>query len=347
LRLRTKAVAYGISGLVLASAVIFSGSALGLLNARSSGVLSILLTDPPSIPNGVSAVYITYSGIQVHAEGLGGGGWVAISGAGTIDTMKLVNLSQTISSGDIPSLTYDLVAFNISGASVDFMGANYSATVGSGRVTVPFVGGLKVNSSSDAAALIDIQPTVLNLGTRSTPGFTLAAGAKALQVPSGDVSDSLKTLGHTFRLQGNGWFESFMAKHSDNVVGSGTTLTANSLSLSVTNSGSDPVIVRMVMVTPATPGGGEEGGALGSVVSGAVFAVQSDGSLKPLSGMPMQVDSLFGNSGYSLSPGTTHQFTYSGTIASLLRGNGIISGDSYYVVVMGSETLSVQTVVAG
>jgi len=345
LKLRTKAAAYGISGLVLAGVVIFSGSALGLLNVSSSGVLSVLLTDPPSVPSGVSAVYITYSGIAVHAEGFGDSGWVTVSRGGTIDTLKLVNLSQTISSSVIPRLTYNLVAFNITKASVDFLGKNYSVTVSYGKIRVPFIGGLKVNSSSTTAALIDIHPTVLNLGTQSNPHFTLAAGAKALQVPSSEVNDSVKTVGQTFQLQGHGWYESFKAKHSNNLAGSGVTLTTDSLSFSVANSGSDPVMVRMVMVIPASPGG--ERGALGSIVKGDVFAVQPDGTLKLVSGTPSQVESLFGNPGYSLAPGSTHQFTYSGTITGLVGGRGIVSGASYYVVVIGSETLSVQTVVAG
>ena len=345
MRLGTKAIGYGVAGLVLASAVVFSGSALGFLNARSSGVLSVLLTDPPTVPDGVSAVYVSYSGIAVHAEGFGDSGWVAVSGSGTINTMKLINFSQTISSGVVPSLSYNLIAFNISAASVEFMGKNYSATVGSGRLTVPFVGGLKVNSSNSAAALIDIQPTVLNLGTQSSPDFTLAAGAKALQVPSGEVNDSMKALGHTFELQGHGWFESFKAHHSDSLASSGLTLTSNSFSFSVTNSGSDSEVLRMVVITPTSPRNGEHG-ALDSANNGVVFSVGPDGSLELLSGGPMQVSSVFGGSGYSLAPGTTHHFSYSGTTSTMHGGQGITSGADYSVTFIGSETLSVQTVTA-
>lgn len=345
LKLQTKAAAYAMAGLVLAGTVIFSGSALGLLNFGSSGVLSVLLTDPPSVPDGVSAVYITYSNLAVHASGFGDSGWVTIPGGGTIDTMKLVNLSQTISTGSIPSLTYNLVAFNISSVKVDFMGKNYSATVSSGRLVVPIVGGLKVNWSNAAAALVDIQPTVLNLGSQSDPQFTIAAGAKALQVPSGDVNDSLKLVGHRFSLEGRGWFQSFNADHSDILASSGLTLTASSFSFSATNGGSDPLTIRMVLVTP-DPQGGRAGGALGSVSSSAIFAVESDGSLKLLTGTSGQIASLLGASGYSLAAGATHHFSYSGIITSLVGNHGISSGASYYVVMIGSETLSVQTVVA-
>jgi hypothetical protein len=77
-----------------------------------------------------------------------------------------------------------------------------------------------------------------------------------------------------------------------------------------------------------------------------VLAVQPDGSLKLVSGVPGQIESLFRDSGYTLAPGATHQFTYSGIITSF-GGKGITSGAGYYIVLIGSETLSVQTVVAG
>jgi len=104
-------------------------------------------------------------------------------------------------------------------------------------------------------------------------------------------------------------------------------------------------VVRMVMVTPASHGGGDHG-PLDSVAGSVVFSVGSGGSLTLLSGSPSQVGSLFGDSGYTLAPGSTFQFTYSGTLTSLPGGTGVTEGASYYVTVIGSETLSVQTVVA-
>jgi len=152
LKLRTKTAAYGIAGLALAGAVILSGSSLSLLTVGSSGILSVLLTDPPTVPEGVSAVYISYSSIAIHASEFNNSGWIAFSGRGTIDALKLVNLSETISSGVVPSLTYDLVEFNISSVEVTYVGENYTATVASEKLVVPIIGGVKVSSSNPSAA---------------------------------------------------------------------------------------------------------------------------------------------------------------------------------------------------
>jgi hypothetical protein len=345
LKLTTKVAAYGMAGLVLAGVIIFSGSSLGLLNFGSSGVLSVLLTDPPSVPEGVSGVYVTYSNLAVHADSSGDSGWVTIAGAGTIDTLKLVNLSQTISSATIPSLTYNLVAFDISSVKVDFMGKNYSATVNSGRLVVPIVGGVKVNSAHVAAALVDIQPTVLNLGDQSNPRFAVSTGAKALQVPESEETPSMKEVGNRSSLEGRSWLQTFRASHSDTLTNSGLSLAPRSFSFSVTNPGSDSLMIRLVVVTPASAGE-RVSAALGSLSNSFVFAVGSDGSLRLQAGASGQVESVLEANGYSLAAGATHQFTYSGAITSLLGSHGISSGTSYNVIIFGPETLSVQTVVA-
>jgi len=358
LRLGTKAAAYGVAGAVLAGAVIFSGSAIGLLSFTSSGTLSILLTDPPSVPTGVAAVYITYSDLAVHAVGFGDSGWVGIPGQGTIDTLGLVNFSRTISTAQIPALTYNLVRFNISKASIDFMGKNYTVAVNSGQLTVAFVAGLEVNSSNAAAALVDISPTVLNLGNQSLPSFTMAAGAHALQVPPDQVRPSMKTVGNETSLEGRGWFQSFRTSHSDDITISGLALSPNALSFTAQNPGSDSTTIKLVVVTPDPPMDRADA-ALGSVGSSFVFVVQPDGSLKLVTGgtnthegesgdqgggMGMSVQPLFGGQGYTIAGGTSHRFSYSGVIASLFGGHSITSGSGYTVVVMGDDPLSVQNV---
>jgi len=345
--LRTKAAAYGAAGLALAGAVIFSGSALGLLNVGSSGVLSVLLTDPPAVPGGVTGIYVTYSSIAVHATGPNDSGWVAFSGQGSIDTMKLVNFSQTISSGTVPALTYNMVEFNISKVQVEYAGTNYTSTVASGKLVVPIIGGVKVSSSNPAAALIDIQPTILNLGSQANPEFTTATGAKALQVPSDEVSDSMMNVGNTYSLQGHDWFQAFKTHHSDNVSISGLSLGSGSLSFSATNGGSDPATIRMVILTPLGQGQGEGMGAMMSSMSGSIFfVVRSDGSLELANGATGDVGSYLGAGGYTLAPGGSQAFTFSGSITSILGRSAISSGATYDVVLMGTDALASQTVTA-
>ncbi len=357
---KAKAAAYGIAGLALAAVMIFSGATLGVLgptgglNLGSPGSVSILLTDPPSVPEGVSAVYVSYSNLALHITDLGDSGWVTVEGHGTVETMGLVNLSQTISTGDVPSGRYNLLVFNISLAKVQFLGTNYSATVNSGKLMVPIVGGLLVNSSAPAAALVDIQPTVLNLGNASSPNFVITTGAKALQLPQGEVVQALRHVGYKSSMEGRGWFRSFVSNHSDNLTISGLSLSAHSFSFSASNAGSDSIVIRLVVLTATSPGG-RSGSALASLARSVVFTVGSDGSLHLLSagaGTANRgeandngaVESALSSAGYQLSGGSSASFSYSGTITTTMSMAGISSGANYYVVILGSHTLALQTV---
>ena len=344
MKLGAKAVTYGLVGLAFAGAIILSGSALGLLGSSSPGVLLVLLTDPPTVPTGVTGVYITYSSLAFHAAGFGSSGWVSVPGHGTFDSMQLVNLSQTISSDTVPRLTYDEVKFTIEAATVEFMGQNYSAAASSGRLEVPIIGDLKVNSTSPAAALVDFQPTVINLGAPSSPSFTLTAGAKALQVPSGEVDQLSKGVGQQTSLEGHGWFDSFKAEDSDTFSASAVSLTPDSFSITVMNSGPDPTTLHMFVVTVHANGG--EDSALGAAVDTMVFLAQPNGSLQLLNGSPGQVQAHLKGSGYTLEGGSSQPFSYSGAITSLHGGYAPVPGTSYYVIVVGAGTISAQVVTA-
>lgn len=346
MNLRSKAATYGIAALVLAALVIFSGATLGVINPSSSGILSVLLTDPPSVPDGVSSVYITYSGLALHAAGLGDGGWLATGGQGTLDTLGLVNLSQTVSTGSVPALMYNAIAFNISSVKVEYLGRNYTATVNGGKVVVPIVGGLTVNSTHPAATLVDIQPTVLNLANQTNPDFVITAGGRALQVPFGEVTESMRHLGYRLSLAERGWFRAFAASHLEGVALTGARLTTNSLSLSVANLGPDPVTIRMVIISLSSPGS-RPVGVLASLANSFVFAVKSNGSLLPLRmGTTDQFQAVLRNTGYQLVGSASANFSYLGAITTLISRNGISSGTSYYVVLVGSHTLTYQTVKA-
>jgi uncharacterized protein DUF4382 len=352
---------YGFAGLALAVGVILFGTAFGVIRTASPGLnpgspaaLSIALTDPPSVPNGVTKVYITYSDIGVHVSGLGDSGWLDAGASGTIETLGLVNVSQTISFGSFPSGTYDLLRFNISSAAVDFEGTNYSATVRSGELSVPIIGGLELNSSTSAAALIDIQPVVLNLGNGSRSTFALAAGATALQIPSAEVTPAVAHLGYKFSLSQRSWFNSFTERNQGVVTVNEAVLTLDSFSLTLTNPTSFSTSVRMIILTPES-----QGVHPSSYAGSFLFAVEPDRTLVQIvcsgstcigEAMSTLAQSAFSGQGYELSAGSSVTFSYSGTINSLFMqpggGEGISAGSNYTMTIIGDHTLSVSIVTA-
>ena len=353
----TKAFAYAAAGVTLAGIVVFSGMTLGLLSPVSTGTISIMLTDPPSVPYGVSAVYLSYTGFALHPEGMGAGSWVTVGGTGTLDTLGLVNISQTISSAKVPSLRYNLITFAVTSASVDFNGQNYSATINGGRVFAPIPGGLTINSSRASAAIVDVQLNVLNVGNQNSPEFVVAMGARALQVPSDEVTQHTGDAGYRLGLSDHQWYQNFESNRSNQLSVSGVALSSQSLSFTLLNQGPSTLNFRMVaLVKPGiTLGAGKtddsSGKALNSILSSALFNVGQDGSLTLIpqtlnpNGTYGGIRSALNSQGYNLNPGSSFTFTFSGGITSSTLG-GIVSGQTYYLVLLGPGIISTTSVVS-
>jgi hypothetical protein len=344
LNLRTKVAAYGIAGVVLATAAIIAGANLGVITPATSGVLSVMLTDPPTnIPQGVTAVYITYDYLGLHPAGFGEGDWYTLGAQGTLETLGLVNISETISSKNIPALNYDQIAFEISNAEVEFHGVNYSATVNGGRIIATMPGGLAISPSKISVVLLDILPTVLNLGDRASPRLVIAAGVKALPVPENEVSPSMAVVQNKTPLAGHAWSQPLMAAHSGNVTVNEVFLASKSLSFQATNRGSEPFVLRMVVIAP-TSQVATAAVATEALSNSFVFVVDSNGTLQILHTDDVgPTQSVLENTGYTLAPGASVHFSYSGTVSTVRQGIPVSKGTSYFVFIVG-QTVPAQTV---
>jgi len=324
------------------------------------GVLSILLTDPPRVPQGVTAVYVYYIGLAVHGEN----GWTTIKQAGAIELLGTVGQALTLSSGSIPAGTYDSIRFEVASAQVTYQGTNHSAIIQGGQLTVRIVGDAMVSGSQAAAALIDIQPTVINVGTSSSPQFVLWAEARAFQVPSDQAAGGVETEGHSFSLKGNVWWDTDQAMASASLQLSGVSLSSNSLSLDVKDVGSSGTWLKLVVVSSSdfAPGTESADSVPAAITSSAVFVVLNNGTLVqflPLlhASMPFirgedqgsVFDALL-HAGYNLTAGASVHFSYSGSIelsfglSSLPQG--ITSGTTYWITVIGDNTVATTSATA-
>jgi hypothetical protein len=292
-----------------------------------------MLTDPANVPKGVSAVFITYDNLGLHAAGLGQGVWVPLGGHGTLETLGLVNLSETISSTNVPALKYDQIAFEISGAKVEFHGVNYSATVNGGRLIASIPGGLTITSSKIAAVVVDILPTVLNLGDRATPHLLITAGVKALPVPQTEVSNTMTALQSRFSLAGHAWSQPLTNAHATNVTISGISVTPNSFSFTASNRGSENVDLRMLLISPVSQQAAAS--TVPDALSGSfVFVVLENGTLQILHTDSDLSHLIPDNAGYDIAPGATVHFTFSGAITAVAQGMTVLTGTSYNVFVV-------------
>jgi hypothetical protein len=310
------------------------------------GTLAVLMTDPPTIPTGVTAVYINYSDVAVHLSNAGNQtGWTDLQSSGDINLLSVINSTQTIAATNVTSGVFNALRFNVTSSVVTFQGKNYTADLVYQEHTlfVPIVGGITVSDGNTSAAVIEMSPTVLLLGNTTNPTFAFIPSAKGYTLSAqsisphphkgdrdddkGKISDQIKDVTH-FEI-------------------TSTSLSPNSLSVTVKNTGNSTIVFRFVALTATSTisGGWVPTSPMGSVSKiSEFFVVASNGSLLGLNSKSHQeADHTMDVAGSSLTAGSSATFTYNGIITigalELLQGQAptqqVNSGQRYVITVLG------------
>ncbi|MCL4518724.1 MAG: DUF4382 domain-containing protein [Thaumarchaeota archaeon] len=329
-----------------------------------SGQLSILVSDPPHLPNNASALYITYPNMFVHTQGLPDGeGWVQVSSSGSIQLLGAVDIGLTIASASIPAGVYNMLRFNVSSAAVTYNSQNYTAYVQNGNLTIKFITSLTVDPSQPSAVIVDIQPFVYNFGTLTNPSFVLKPTALCFLVPQESLTPQMHNVGNRYQFYANNtWFWRYRNAYYPNINITSATLSNVSLTAAIANPSNQTATIKAITVTAlqTSSGGQGRGTSYGSGFStnattpgglsgSAVFLVLPNGTLTQptraqYSGTPLNLSSLiWGGAGYELASGASVTLSYSGTIQLSLRMSPnvapgeIISGQQYLISMVGDD----------
>jgi hypothetical protein len=333
---------------IAAALLIVLAAAVAILqyapSQSGSGQLAIMGTDPPVYSEGVRDAQAHYNSVQAHKSGSDqSSGWVQVSGSGTLDLMASGS-AQTMATSQVNAGTFD--AFRFNSVKVTYNNQDYMATVASTTITAQSQSHVQVNDSSSAAAVVDVRTFVMNTGNSSQPQFVFSATAVATSVPpSALVSISLQ-VGTTATLSGT-WWSDFQARTSTD-VNLAATLTANSMVLTMHNSGSANAEVQEVIVTPVSASVFASGTLPSSFTDSAVFTSDTSGSLQ--SSDSLQGTALL-NGGATLASGASTTMNYNGAIlmnfgSGSLNVSGVLAGQQYLITVIGANTYTSAVVVA-
>lgn len=334
-------------------------SATEATSQSGEGQLALLVTDPPIAPAGVTDLYMTYDGVEVHQSNATSpsSGWVSINGSGTVELFQTVNSSLTIGAGQIAFGLYNAVRFSVTNGTVTYYGQNYTANFRADDLTALVPGGFRVTANQTAAVLYDISPVVINWGTRDKPLFLVTAKAIALPVPPSDVSRQVALLG--FKLTLAEALRHEAADRTPRILVTNGTLSGTFLSATVQNTGNLSATIREVIVSPLPVGANAPppSGMVPVLAGTLTFVVNSTGQLNPLTQQGIlspQVGMAFGATGYNMTAGSAFTFTFSGSVGQpialgfgVTKAMTIMQGERYLITVIGDQALSSFVVVAG
>jgi len=366
------AILSGAIAALIAIAVIAAASSLGTLgtttgslgsasatasngSSSKSGTLAVLMTDPPTVPNGVTAVFITYANLEIHVSDAGNNtGWHVLNTQGEINLMSVINVTQTIATANIPSGTFNAIAFNITSSTVTYQGTNYTADLvyGHDMLYVPIVGGIQVQNGVTSAAVIDMTPTVLlltNGTTSSNFSFAFIPYAKAYAIPGQSTVNMHLQAGGKDDIRNAPWWLALQQNTHFEITA--VSLTPNSLSITVQNTGNASVLFRVAALTTTTSA---SGGFVRFTTGSEFFAPEANASLSAITafGNGQAVDKIAAD-GYLLATGDSVTFTYSGAITlgltwvhPLPLTAGIQLGNRYIVTISGNGQYAQTSVLA-
>ncbi len=214
----------------------------------SSNAFVLQLTDPPQVPAGTQALYMGYSGLQLHEFGAGNStGFINVNESGTVNLLNLVNFTQTIGVASIkPNETFNFVRFNITSAKIEINNVTYNVSVPNNRLMVR-IGNY---NSSARGVLIDITPSVLEIYSANQTIFVMVPSARAVAIGATLVNGSSAKVGYTARKaeQEDRSLEDVrpnisMVSASISESGNVTTITAQ-----IKNNGNSTVVLKDMMI---------------------------------------------------------------------------------------------------
>ncbi len=312
--------------------------------AAAYETVPISMTDPIMVPNGTTAVNMSYSSLDIYALHNGRSGWINTSINGSVNLMSLQNVSQLIGKVTMPqNSTVTKVRFNISSAKITVNGNTYGLILPIKSLTLDILPS-KVNNT--AGILIDLSPVVLNMSGIAPNAIVMNVVGKAGMIYMPNSTERMKIIrmplhsllpAPAFRIAKIRWLNQNISVKSVALSTSGDN---TSFEIAVKNNGNSSIRIYSVVLR-----GNEfvENGAVRNVPGFIPLIVTGSGELRP----PFSVNDM-NSMGYNISPGATAVLSFYGTIVGR---NGTIEtldrNASYGVTVVAGCGMGMSTVGPG
>ena len=235
------ALAAVLTAILVISVVIFANPSFMLKEVSAQSSFAVMLTDPPTVPDGTSVLNMTYSDISLHVTSADETAqWLSVGSSGTVDLFSLVNMTQTLASTTVPTnSSVDKIQFTIVTVNAVVNGTLYNVTTLTNTLILN-IANPQINQTL-SGVLIDFNPTLVQIQSTDANGnpvdyYVLVPSATATVVNGLDQAQirvgAIDRLGQDGRSSLTHVVEDF----SQNVTITSATLSldGNSTNLSVT-----------------------------------------------------------------------------------------------------------------
>ena len=250
--LKYTAAAFAIAALIIVSSALYLNGSVTKTGQQggTSSKLVIQLTDPPIVPSKTSSLNLSYSSIDLLVGEPASGGQqttktVTVNSGGTLDLLKLQNVSQTIALASLPNGTV-IYSFTltVTGISIDVNGTKSAVTLATGGSTLTVTLARPAAIQGTSIALLQLNPTVI-----STPsGYQMIPSAVGIVKSEGQGQQNQEQVGWQQRLTNED--QNQLERAQGNVTANLTSLSVSGNSTTITvqvqNMGNASVVLNAI-----------------------------------------------------------------------------------------------------
>jgi len=217
-------------------------------SVSSNGTVALLLTDPAQVPDGTTALNVSFNGARFHESGASNStGFVNVNVSGTINLLSLLNVSQTLGVVSLnKSKGYNTVMLNLSSSTITINGTTYNVTLPSKSLIIHITG----FNATTGATLIDLSPTIVQIVSSNQTIFVMVPSVKAVAIGSSNINSTTVHVGARVSLNSN--MHSRLRLSTPNITITKASLSesnnATSFSVSVRNNGNSSVELNHILL---------------------------------------------------------------------------------------------------
>ena len=220
------------------------------------------LTDPATVPQGTTALFVTYSALQLQISHSGGVSTQTLPGSGTVNVLSLQNSSIVLASTNVLNGSkVTQIKINISNAIITIGGENYTVVIGERTLTINVTSNNSISGQKNA--LVDLIPSVTAIETVDKTVYVLTANVRAVITPPNiflsrsssvqhGIIQSLPPVGSKVNFSSNVSLGKLFnhVTPTINVTSASISIDGNYTNLSVTvkNTGNDSVQLNGIMI---------------------------------------------------------------------------------------------------
>ncbi len=158
-----------IAAVAIISIALFANPTM-LPQTVKAATFTVMLTDPPNVPDGTTLVNLNYSDVSLHVTYPNGTiEWLPVGTSGTVNLLSLINMTETIASTTIPiGSEIDKLQFKIDNVEAAVKGTLYNVTALSNTLVVKVTDG-HINTTL-SGVLIDFNPTLVQIRAADANG---------------------------------------------------------------------------------------------------------------------------------------------------------------------------------